>query len=165
MAHSILPPWAVLGGFLELEGRAGQGIPRQWPGGWGVHWPCCHCVAGSCRGEEGGGACTCLEEKVPGGQERERRETEEITVLHVGHWLYIHKISVYNWNTLSSPDNVSGNCVNPGYCHNFKCWLVHAMIQMHQRFWNRSSRLPQLAAVTWLQWLQHNPLAQLQLSQ
>lgn len=103
MARSILPPWAVLGGFLELEGRAGQGIPRQWPGGWGVHWPCCHCVARSCCGEEGGGACTCLEEKVPGGQERERRETEEIIVLHVGHWLYIHKILEYTTETHCRP--------------------------------------------------------------
>ena len=155
MARSILPPWAVLGGFLELEGRAGQGIPRQWPGGWGVHWPCCHRVARSCCGEEGGGACTCLEEKVPGGQEKEERETGEI-VLAVGHWLYIHKIlRVRNCNTLLS----TVVTVDPDYCHNCKCRIVHTMIPMHQKFWNWSSRLPQLAAVTWLQWLQHNPLA------
>lgn len=62
----VSPPRAVLGGFLELEGGAGQGVPRQRPGGRGVHRACRHRVAGSCRGEERGGTCACLEEEVPG---------------------------------------------------------------------------------------------------
>lgn len=64
----ILPPGAVLGGLLELEGWAGQGVPRQRPGGRGIHRACRHSVARGCCGEEGGGACTCLEEEVPGRQ-------------------------------------------------------------------------------------------------
>lgn len=80
VSHPISPPWAVLGGFLELEGRAGQGVPRQRPGGRGVHWACCHSIARSCRGEEGGGACTCLKEEVPGGGEE--RQREKLVVVH-----------------------------------------------------------------------------------
>ncbi len=87
LGHSlVLPPWAVFGGFLELEGRAGQGIPRQWPGWWGVHWPWCHGVARSCRWEQRGGACTCLKKEVPERWEKKRnREISCDTLKWVKH--------------------------------------------------------------------------------
>lgn len=93
-AYSVLPPWAVLWGLLELEGGAGQRIPRQWPGRWGVHWACCHRVARSCRGKEGGGACTCLEEEVPGRWER--KEGKRLGFISTGHApLWQHQVTVH----------------------------------------------------------------------
>lgn len=38
------------------------------------------------------------------------------------------------------------------------------MIHTYQTFWSQSSRLTQLAAATWVQWLQCNPLEQLWMS-
>ena len=73
-----LPPGAVLGGLLELEGGAGQGVPGQRPGGRRVHGARRHGVAGGGRGEEGSGARACLKEEVPGERRGERERGGEI---------------------------------------------------------------------------------------
>lgn len=38
------------------------------------------------------------------------------------------------------------------------------MTPTYQKFWNLARSSPQLAAMTWLQWLQHKPLGQVRLS-
>jgi len=63
--HRRTFPAAVLGRLLELEGRAGEGVPRQQAGGRGVHGARGQGVPGGGATEEGRGPRRRLEQEVP----------------------------------------------------------------------------------------------------